>query len=485
MHKYEEKSLLQEIAFLAGLINRYKTLTKSNAIVKANPSANITNPYTHERSKKQKFLYNNTIALRKKPADLRSANSTKPTDSKDPFVYVNPCNFPNNSSRVALLRTRPNSNILTPSPLKRRIQTLKLVLKNGIMYSSSHNGLKLRRMPYSSKGEQLVASSPDSSSLKRASRSESSSLTSSSSSYSSIPSSSSSSSSSSQQSPSSMMLQSSPKSPPIHSALFTLRLNNSTYIINAFRTKLKRIVRGESRIARSSSRKVVTRDGITYLRQTGGRKLIRTTRVPLPKDTGANTTFKWKLSLAKKKQQLCIFFTKFGKCNKMDSCPYLHDKEKVAICRKFLRGKCQDPNCFLSHKIVRDQMPVCYHFLRGQCSNEHCMYAHVKVNPKAAVCPDFLNGYCPRGMQCKLKHTDICQSFYLTGKCDAPAGTICKLRHIRPHRNREDSSQNESTMHLPLQNQNVLSRALLTEINRCNFQIIPKIRPDFNKVLET
>lgn len=30
-----------------------------------------------------------------------------------------------------------------------------------------------------------------------------------------------------------------------------------------------------------------------------------------------------------KKVEFCLFFNRFGKCNKADTCPYIHDKDKV------------------------------------------------------------------------------------------------------------------------------------------------------------
>lgn len=38
-----------------------------------------------------------------------------------------------------------------------------------------------------------------------------------------------------------------------------------------------------------------------------------------------------------------------GYCNKRNDCPFIHDSRRVAICRKFLRSECSDPNCLLSH----------------------------------------------------------------------------------------------------------------------------------------
>lgn len=93
-----------------------------------------------------------------------------------------------------------------------------------------------------------------------------------------------------------------------------------------------------------------------------------------------------------------------GKCRRGEKCIYVHDKTKVAICRNFIKGKCTDAECTLSHKIEAGKMPVCYHFLRGACNNEECPYSHVRVNPNAAICTDFVDGYCAAGENCKLKH---------------------------------------------------------------------------------
>jgi len=112
--------------------------------------------------------------------------------------------------------------------------------------------------------------------------------------------------------------------------------------------------------------------------------------------------------MQQKDPQLCLFFTKFGKCNNMDKCPFKHDQTKVSICAKFLRGKCTDPNCLLQHKLskLQNRMPVCHYFLKGICTTPNCPYTHVKVNERADFCPDFLKGYCPRGPTCKLKHVN-------------------------------------------------------------------------------
>ncbi|XP_035380368.1 zinc finger CCCH domain-containing protein 3 isoform X2 [Electrophorus electricus] len=133
-----------------------------------------------------------------------------------------------------------------------------------------------------------------------------------------------------------------------------------------------------------------------------------------------------------KKQQArhyCMYYNRFGKCNRGNACPYIHDPEKVAVCTRFLRGTCKqtDGTCPFSHKVSKEKMPVCSYFLKGICSNSSCPYSHVYVSHKAAVCQDFIRGYCPQGEKCKKKHTLVCPEFSSTGVC--PRGSQCKLQH--------------------------------------------------------
>ncbi|KAM7122103.1 zinc finger CCCH domain-containing protein 3 isoform 2-T2 [Ciconia maguari] len=87
----------------------------------------------------------------------------------------------------------------------------------------------------------------------------------------------------------------------------------------------------------------------------------------------------------KKKKEYCMYYNRFGKCNRGESCPYIHDPEKVAVCTRFLRGTCKktDGTCSFSHKVSKDK-----------CKKKHTL-----------VCPDFAKkGVCPRGARCKLLH---------------------------------------------------------------------------------
>ena len=112
-------------------------------------------------------------------------------------------------------------------------------------------------------------------------------------------------------------------------------------------------------------------------------------------------------------KQYCMFYNKFGKCNKKDKgvCPYMHDPDKVAVCRKFLHGNCYKETCLLSHKVAPEKMPSCKFFLEGLCTKgESCPYRHIKVNENAELCQHYQKGYCPNGSECKKKHEDSSKS---------------------------------------------------------------------------
>uniref|UniRef100_K3X8M2 C3H1-type domain-containing protein n=1 Tax=Globisporangium ultimum (strain ATCC 200006 / CBS 805.95 / DAOM BR144) TaxID=431595 RepID=K3X8M2_GLOUD len=108
--------------------------------------------------------------------------------------------------------------------------------------------------------------------------------------------------------------------------------------------------------------------------------------------------------IARLKKQGVQVRTEYCYCNKKNDCKFIHDSRRVAICRKFLRDECTDPNCLLSHKHDQNKMPVCTLFLRGACTREDCKYRHVKVSRSAQVCEAFLKGYCSAGASCRLKH---------------------------------------------------------------------------------
>ncbi|KAK3578969.1 hypothetical protein CHS0354_034762 [Potamilus streckersoni] len=136
-------------------------------------------------------------------------------------------------------------------------------------------------------------------------------------------------------------------------------------------------------------------------------------------------------------KQYCKFYNRFGKCNRGEKCPYIHDPDKIVICTRFLRGTCKVTDCPFSHKISKEKMPVCSFFLRGICNRDDCPYQHVNVGKDAKLCQDFVNGYCPLREKCKKRHIFVCPHFSRSGSC--PDGKQCKLVHRRP-RKRTNSS---------------------------------------------
>ncbi|GFN91831.1 Zinc finger ccch domain-containing protein 3 [Plakobranchus ocellatus] len=144
----------------------------------------------------------------------------------------------------------------------------------------------------------------------------------------------------------------------------------------------------------------------------------------------------------RKKKQHCIFFGRFGKCHRGDKCHYVHDPEKVAVCTRFLRGKCDKARCQFSHSASVHKMPVCLHYLQGLCSRDGCPYLHVRVNPEAPVCKDFCNGYCALGEKCKKLHSLVCPSFAVTGHC--LRGESCSLLHRRVKKEPARKESNQS-----------------------------------------
>ncbi|CAL5041789.1 unnamed protein product [Urochloa decumbens] len=200
---------------------------------------------------------------------------------------------------------------------------------------------------------------------------------------------------------------------------------------------------------RASSDSRVSSTCAEYVRVNKGNQLVRNPKKVIR--MLASEKVRWSLHTVRtrlaKKQQYCQFFTRFGECKKSGGkCPYIHDRAKVAICTKFLKGLCSNTTCKLTHKVVPERMPDCSYFLRGLCTNTACPYRHVNVNSKAPVCEDFLKGYCADGDECHKKHSYVCPVFEATGEC--PQESRCKLHHPKKKnkskRTRVDTLQNNS-----------------------------------------
>lgn len=109
---------------------------------------------------------------------------------------------------------------------------------------------------------------------------------------------------------------------------------------------------------------------------------------------------------AKHRRGLCLTYCRLGTCLKAREgrCSCVHDPQKVAVCAKWLQGRCADPQCRLQHQVCPELMPVCTFFLQGLCSSPSCPYLHVNVSPTAPPCKAFLAGYCSLGSRCTKRH---------------------------------------------------------------------------------
>lgn len=122
--------------------------------------------------------------------------------------------------------------------------------------------------------------------------------------------------------------------------------------------------------------------------------------------------------------------TSLGTCPKGPLCRYVHDPNKVAICKDYLqKGACTAGDaCDLSHDATPNRVPACLHFLRGHCTNANCRYAHVRVNPGAPVCRAFATlGYCEKGADCTERHISECPDYANKGLCRKKN---CRLPHV-------------------------------------------------------
>ncbi|KAG7164927.1 Zinc finger CCCH domain-containing protein 3-like [Homarus americanus] len=214
-------------------------------------------------------------------------------------------------------------------------------------------------------------------------------------------------------------------------------LRGDQFQLSAGGRTLKRVKDGSASSFSKHSLPRVHIGGLTYSRTKAGQYELTQTHQARAVVSSAKQRSMMTLSQRKKKGILqkrnehCIFFNRFGRCTKKDKgqCPYIHDPQRVAICTRFLRGRCPVNNCPFSHTVDPDKMPVCSHFVRATCTRDGCPYRHVRVNPFAPICLDFLRGHCLAGEECKKQHVLVCEEFSRTGKC--PRGLSCPLSHHR------------------------------------------------------
>uniref|UniRef100_A0A834VEZ8 Zinc finger CCCH domain-containing protein 3 n=1 Tax=Sarcoptes scabiei TaxID=52283 RepID=A0A834VEZ8_SARSC len=132
----------------------------------------------------------------------------------------------------------------------------------------------------------------------------------------------------------------------------------------------------------------------------------------------------------------CRKFCSTGFCPKGINCSFTHDVSKIAICQRFIYGKCKSSICLLSHQKNPEKMPDCSFFANNACNLENCCFRHVKVTANSELCKDFLKGLCLLGSKCEKSHRFLCRTFLRTGNC--PKGNKCYFAH-RPKKNKRKS----------------------------------------------
>jgi hypothetical protein len=228
------------------------------------------------------------------------------------------------------------------------------------------------------------------------------------------------------------------------------------YQMDANRTSLKLVISSSSststpRTGLSPKTSRVDSRGSTYLQRKAGfvvksganQARERCSRAVKSSITRLRLNNKLRLNKQKTdKKTYCMFFCRFGRCNKGLVCPFTHDPEKVAVCTRFIRGTCKATDCPFSHQIAPEKMPVCYFFLEGRCRNDSCPYRHVNVNPEAKSCRAFQVGYCAKGNACKRLHINACVQFLKTGQCSK--GKACLFLHSPPREGHKKPNQEPS-----------------------------------------
>lgn len=130
----------------------------------------------------------------------------------------------------------------------------------------------------------------------------------------------------------------------------------------------------------------------------------------------------------------CRYFSRTGMCQKGIHCRYVHDMNRVVLCRQFVVGKCER-ECIYSHERTEFNTPVCRFYIEGNCQNSNCRYIHrVPPHGKDAhyslwTCRPFaIGGWCLRGSMCPFLHLYNCPDFEEVGRC--PRGKNCSLAHV-------------------------------------------------------
>ena len=160
-------------------------------------------------------------------------------------------------------------------------------------------------------------------------------------------------------------------------------------------------------------------------------KLVRKSILSDQTSKGGTSSTK-KRVLSKK---YCKHFSK-GHCVDAN-CKFIHDEQRLMVCRQFLHGKCDgvqksSSSCLLNHTLTPHNTPLCIYFLEGKCTINDCRYSHNKnINQHSPICTDFaIMSFCDLGERCHKKHLHLCPDYYERESC--PRGSRCRLKHISP-----------------------------------------------------
>ncbi|KAK7726070.1 hypothetical protein SLS57_003660 [Botryosphaeria dothidea] len=198
---------------------------------------------------------------------------------------------------------------------------------------------------------------------------------------------------------------------------YEIEIDNIRFRVADGGSKLIRISKDDPNTARATPKQAKV-GGVTFLRSKNG-NLYRSGLIKTKQNKPV-----------KKIDEPCPRFTTTGTCAKGPQCRYVHDPNKVAICKDhLLRGNCAlGEGCDLSHEPTPNRVPACVHFLRGNCTNDKCRYAHIRVNPSGPVCHAFGTlGYCENGSDCTERHVFECPDYANHAVCRNPK---CRLPHV-------------------------------------------------------
>ena len=234
----------------------------------------------------------------------------------------------------------------------------------------------------------------------------------------------------------------------VNPAVFHERARSSAARAPARGAPRTRTRRGDASVRRGDRMGEVLVDGVTFVFDESGTKLVKKSVAGASESTPLHTSVNGHEYVRTKRgnliarelvaqrraarESLCAFYTRNGTCRRGAKCPYIHDRARVALCPGALKPSgCVNARCQMNHTRSAHNAPHCVHFLRsGTCRNgDACPYTHTPLAPDARVCREFARlGWCDAGDACTSRHAFECPD-YAAGECRDAA---CRLAHVRP-----------------------------------------------------